>query len=71
MKNIVIAAEYATRLGELTKNFPKPLLKIGNSTILGRILDDIDKIDDIDEHVIITNHKFAPIFEDWTKGAEL
>lgn len=61
MKNIVIAAEYATRLGELTKNFPKPLLKIGNSTILGRILDDIDKIDDIDEHVIITNHKFAPI----------
>ena len=52
MKNIVIAAEYATRLGELTKNFPKPLLKIGNSTILGRILDDIDKIDDIDEHVI-------------------
>lgn len=64
MKNIVIAAEYATRLGELTKNFPKPLLKIGNSTILGRILDDIDKIDDIDEHVIITNHKFAPIFED-------
>ena len=54
-------------LGELTKNFPKPLLKIGNSTILGRILDDIDKIDDIDEHVIITNHKFAPIFEDWTK----
>ena len=40
MKNIVIAAEYATRLGELTKNFPKPLLKIGNSTILGRILDD-------------------------------
>ena len=67
MKNIVIVAEYATRLGELTKNFPKPLLKIGNSTILGRILDDIDKIDDIDEHVIITNHKFAPIFKDWSK----
>jgi glucose-1-phosphate thymidylyltransferase len=67
MKNIVIAAGYATRLGELTKNFPKPLLKIGNSTILGRMLDDIDKIDDIDEHIIITNHKFAQIFEDWAK----
>lgn len=65
MKNIVIAAGYATRLGELTKNFPKPLLKIGNSTILGRMLDDIDKINDIDEHIIITNHKFAPIFEGW------
>ena len=65
MKNIVIAAGYATRLGELTKNFPKPLLKIGESTILGRMLDDIDGIQEIDEHISITNHKFAPIFEDW------
>ena len=65
MKNIVIAAGYATRLGELTKNFPKPLLKIGNNTILGRMLDDIDAIPDIDEHIIITNHKFANIFNEW------
>lgn len=65
MKNIVIAAGYATRLGELTKNFPKPLLQIGSSTILGRMLDDIDTIPQIDEHIIITNHKFAPIFEQW------
>ena len=68
MKNIVIAAGYATRLGELTKNFPKPLLKIGENTILGRMLDDIDRIPEIDEHIIITNHKFAGIFEDWKKN---
>ena len=61
MKCVVIAAGYATRLGELTKNFPKPLLKIGENTILGRMLDDIDRIPEIDEHIIITNHKFAPI----------
>ena len=67
MKNIVIAAGYATRLGELTKNFPKPLLKIGENTILGRMLDDIDRIPEIDEHVIVTNHKFAPIFEEWVR----
>ncbi|MBQ0074975.1 MAG: nucleotidyltransferase family protein [Prevotella sp.] len=65
MKNIIVAAGYATRLGELTKNFPKPLLKIGESTILGRMLDDIDTIPEIDEHIIITNHKFADIFEKW------
>ena len=65
MKNIVIAAGYATRLGDLTKNFPKPLLQIGNNTILGRMLDDIDRIPEIDEHIIITNHKFARIFEEW------
>ena len=65
MKNVVIAAGYATRLGELTRNFPKPLLQIGESTILGRMLDDIDKISEIDEHIIVTNHRFAPIFEEW------
>ena len=67
MKTIVIAAGYATRLGELTKNFPKPLLKIGDNTILGRMLDDIDTIPEVDEHIIVTNHKFAPIFEEWAK----
>lgn len=67
MKNVVIAAGYATRLGELTKNFPKPLLQIGRSTILGRMLDDIDAIPEIDEHIVITNHKFAHIFEEWAK----
>ena len=65
MKTIVIAAGYATRLGELTKNFPKPLLQIGSNTILGRLLDDLDTIPDIDEHIIVTNGKFAPIFERW------
>jgi glucose-1-phosphate thymidylyltransferase len=68
MKNIVIAAGYATRLGELTKYFPKPLLKIGKNTILGRMLDDIDRIPEIDEHIIITNHRFAPIFDEWVAG---
>lgn len=67
MINVVLAAGYATRLGELTKEFPKPLLKIGDSTILGRMLDDIDRIDDITRHVIVTNHKYAPIFEKWVK----
>lgn len=67
MKNIVIAAGYATRLGELTANFPKPLLKIGEKSILERMLDDIDQIPDITEHIIVTNHRFAAIFEDWAK----
>ena len=65
MKNIVIAAGYATRLYPLTENTPKPLLEIGGKTILGRMLDDIDRIDDIDEHIIISNHKFASHFQEW------
>ena len=65
MKSIVIAAGYATRLGELTRNFPKPLLKIGEKSILDRMLSDIDQIPDISEHIIISNHKFAHHFETW------
>lgn len=65
MKNIVIAAGYATRLYPLTENFPKPLLKIGNSTILDRMMADIDGLEDISEHIIVTNHRFTPIFEEW------
>ena len=65
MKNIVIAAGYATRLYPLTENFPKPLLKIGDSTILDRMMVDIDAIPEIEEHIIVTNHRFAPIFGEW------
>ena len=65
MKTIIIAAGYATRLGELTKKFPKPLLKIGQTTILDRMLDDLDTISDITEHIVVTNHKFAHIFDEW------
>ena len=32
------------------------------------MIDDIDQIDDVDEHIIITNHKFAHIFEEWAKN---
>lgn len=68
MKTIVLAAGYATRLYPLTENFPKPLLEIGNNTILGRLLDDIDTIPEVNEHLIVTNGKFAGIFEEWAKN---
>lgn len=68
MKNIVIAAGYATRLYPLTENFPKPLLKVGSRNILERMLDDIDALPEIDAHIIVTNHRFAPIFEEWLAG---
>ena len=68
MKTIVLAAGYATRLYPLTEHFPKPLLEIGKSTILDRLLDDVDTIPGIDGHIVVTNHKFAPIFERWSQS---
>lgn len=65
MITIILAAGYATRLYPLTENFPKPLLEIGGNTILGRLLDDLDGIDSIDSHIVVTNHRFAPQFQRW------
>ena len=65
MKCLVLAAGYATRLYPLTKNFPKPLLKVGDKTILDWLVDDIDTAGVVDEYVVISNHKFADIFRQW------
>ena len=68
MKCLILAAGYATRLYPLTENFPKPLLTVGDRTILDWLLDDIDQAGCVDEYVVISNHKFAGIFEDWAAG---
>jgi glucose-1-phosphate thymidylyltransferase len=65
MKCLILAAGYATRLYPLTENFPKPLLKVGEKTILDWLIDDIDAAGEVDEYVVISNHKFASIFEEW------
>ena len=67
MKCLILAAGYATRLYPLTEIFPKPLLKVGEKTILDWLIDDIDKAGLVDEYVVISNHKFCLHFEDWAK----
>ena len=67
MKCLILAAGYATRLYPLTENFPKPLLEVGEKTILDWLIEDIDRAGCVDEYVVISNHKFASIFEDWAK----
>lgn len=67
MKCLVLAAGYATRLYPLTENYPKPLLKVGEKTILDWLIDDIDTADLVDTYVVISNHKYAHHFESWAK----
>lgn len=67
MKCLILAAGYATRLYPLTENFPKPLLKVQDKTILDWLVDDIDRSGLVDAYVVISNHKFAHHFEDWAK----
>lgn len=67
MKCLILAAGYATRLYPLTENFPKPLLTVGEKTILDWLIDDIDLANIVDEYVVISNHKYAPHFINWAK----
>lgn len=65
MKCLILAAGYATRLYPLTENFPKPLLKVGEKTILDWLVDDIDRAGLVDAYVVISNHKYAHHFDTW------
>lgn len=65
MKCIILAAGYATRLYPLTENFPKPLLKVGEKTILDWLVDDIDRSGLIDSYIVISNHKYVDHFSRW------
>lgn len=69
MTGLILAAGYATRLYPLTENFPKPLLKVGDKTILDWLIDDIG--DAVDRFVVISNHKFAGHFEKWAEGRNI
>ena len=65
MKTLILAAGYATRLYPLTKNFPKPLLEVGGTTILDRLIERLDDIESVDQHIVVTNATFHQHFEDW------
>ena len=67
MNCLILAAGYATRLYPLTENFPKPLLPVKDKTILDWLLDDIHESGEIDEYIVISNHKYVQHFNMWAK----
>ncbi len=68
MKALILAAGYATRLYPLTKEYPKPLLKVGDRPIIDYIVEKLDTLSEINEIIVITNSKFFSKFKDWRKG---
>ena len=58
---IILAGGKGTRLKKYTKNKPKPLVKIGNSSILERIINNLSKFQ-FRKIFIITGYKSEQIF---------
>lgn len=67
MKAIILAAGYATRLYPLTKDRPKPLLEINGKPIVEYLFGNFKAIPKIDTVYVVTNNKFAPMFEHWAR----
>jgi len=65
VKCALLAAGYATRLYPLTKDKPKALLDVGGRTILDRILDKVERVETVDEILIVTNARFHGCFEEF------
>ena len=63
MQAVVLAGGYATRLWPVTKNRPKMLLPVGESTVIDRILGELESDDRVDEVYVSTNERFAEDFE--------
>ena len=61
MTCLFLVAGYATRMGEC----PKALLKVQNKTILDWLLEDLRKVKEINRYVLITNHKYYDLFQEW------
>ncbi len=59
---IILAGGKGTRLKKYTKNKPKPLVKIGNSSILERIINNLSKFQ-FRKIFIITGYKSEQIFK--------
>jgi NDP-sugar pyrophosphorylase family protein len=57
MKAVVLAGGFGTRLGDLTKDIPKPLIKIGEKSVLEHI---VDRLNDHGVTEIIVKIHYLP-----------
>ncbi|MES3517448.1 MAG: NDP-sugar synthase [Natronomonas sp.] len=62
MKAVVLAGGYATRLWPITKDRPKMLLPVGETTVIDRIFDTLEDDDRIESVYVSTNERFADDF---------
>jgi len=65
MQAIILAGGYWTRLYPLTLNAPKPMVPVWGRPIVDYLLDKIDTLGGFSQIFIVTNEKFAHVFDAW------
>lgn len=68
MKNVVIlAAGFGTRLKGKGLQTPKGLIRYKNTTILGRMVEDLLKANSINNIILVSNSNFYKQYREWIK----
>jgi glucose-1-phosphate thymidylyltransferase len=62
---ILLCAGFATRMYPLTKNFPKPLLKVGGRPVLDYLMDQLLVLPEMESIHVVTNGLFYKNFHEW------
>ncbi|VVB51319.1 UTP--glucose-1-phosphate uridylyltransferase AglF [uncultured archaeon] len=70
MKAVILAGGKGTRLGELTRNVPKPMVKIGEKTLLEHNINLLTRYGIKDEIIITTGHLADAIEDHFKDGKE-
>ncbi len=65
MKCLILAAGYGTRMRPLTDRLPKPLIPIADRPLVEYLLDELERLPEIDQIVVVGNGKFHQQFMDW------
>jgi glucose-1-phosphate thymidylyltransferase len=67
VKALLLGAGYAVRLYPLTRDRPKPLLKIGGIPIIQRIMDKLVILDELEGIYVVSNHRFVDHYHGWLR----
>ncbi|QPV61669.1 NDP-sugar synthase [Halosimplex litoreum] len=63
MDAVVLAGGYATRLWPITRHRPKMMLPVGDTTVIDRVLSELESDGRVDDVYVSTNERFAADFE--------
>lgn len=62
---ILLCPGFVTRMYPITKDFPKPLLKVADRQVLDYLMDQMVLLPELDSVYIVTNDLFYKKFYDW------
>ncbi len=65
MKAIFLCAGFGTRMYPLTKNTPKPLLKVSGRSVLDYLMDQVACFPGLESIHLVSNDRFYSDFVDW------